>query len=1382
MHWHAPAMRRKSQTPGMGVLLFAMACKSHFPSETIYGNVSSGGDVNRPITNWGHAMQYLPKKSFYPILIAAIFCLQGGHGWAENRLPANPVWEWKAENPADQHFDGNRVLNLPQVRQLYNASEPFMIEVRLRPTGASRLAGIVSDYSDSKGGGWYLSLGANAPFLNPKVVAIDETPYPDGYHSLDSGIPVQLGQWHDLLLYSDGRQVSLIIDGKPAGAMVLKDVMKRPSKGGFRIGSRGKDNFEGDIAHVRLYTEVPPLDSLIPGANYISNSSFEVGNDLSEALVWHRMTGSPTTVLSMEEGWVLDDTTASHGERSLRGEGGVPLVLTEEVWGGLPSASPWVFSVYMKADREGATCELGVGEYWRLEEETVSATVKLTTEWQRYSLVVDSIPNASRRGGLPVQGPVNFYIRPEAGAVVWVDAVQWEPGIRPLGYQETVEADQWGDAPALVFAEGAAAERLATGQSNRQFSVPLRVHVEGDGAGEAQPLVASVPFSSGQWNGQGAAVLKRADGRILPVQTEVLTHWPTDQSVQALAVYFVDTPHAGWNNYTLELGGVPVEDDISTKAQWQLVPPKQPGQLWSGITDVSGKSVIGAADIRAIGLDGTEYRSSWDRSAAKWAWERTGSLYSTVRATGLLVDQGGRSILAYTARIHLWRDLPGVRLEVAVINTRASDSIHLRTVYWQAEGLTGINEILTTSGVEAAAIAPVQATIFYRPENNTYALLVDSEKGVDELNERSPLALVAQSEAGGLLLHAPEAWQRHPSAIAFEPGMIRGYLWPEWPVRGLSLARGMALNREFWLRAVPSAKEALNAIAAWDQAPVGIATPEWWASTDVILPFAASDPAHLAFIEGQLGTEDLLGRVGPAAVEASRAYGVFDYGDNHGDGGWGNLESFNDWAAFLAGLRSGNEVALRSGFCGSRHYRDIDMKQTTGECYTHNLGHVLADTHFSHAWPEGVMVDYLLTGSRRSLEVILLHGEYLLAMDKNDPSLVAGTRNLGRYLTNLVNLYQLTGDKRYRDRFFEQVELSKQVLAADTKNPDRSIFSYMGHSQSRRLVPFHAWYGIAALEKMYGLTADESLRELINNEVAATLNPELYYLDLEELWPGVPPEEGMPIMIADFARHRGSFFYPVLTSYAEINDDPAAADLALLTLYCWGIEGRGTNQIQSIVASSPLRAVPKDQPEDELIQRAADLLWRAAANRALNSDFSQSAEYWHHWRPFPGKSLSHHTNWQRQRQRMATLDSEVKKVGERSLRLNLSTEAFRNSISVDNNRFRLEPGQYQLSGWVRWDEGGEPPRVRIQSRDLAGSHKHVEIQLHKQGAPSVSSTDDIRLSNVQLSPPDAEGWRHLTADLDVVSRHVVNFSINAELAKKAKAGHVWLDDFNITAK
>jgi|GEM_PF-7112156 hypothetical protein len=1325
----------------------------------------------------------LAKFPVAAVLLAAAFIFSS----VADAAPSSPVWEWKAEHEADKFFDGTRSLEFPEVRKLYQARDGFSVEVRLKPENRDGAGGIVSDYADSRMGGWYLSTGDAKRPMRPVFVAIDQTPYPGGYRKLDASRNLRVGEWQTLLLVSDGTFISLFLNGREMGKVSLNQPLLRPSVSSFTVGKRGNEYFKGEIESVRLWNQpIAAASGRDEGGvevNYLSNSSFENGDKIEDVLLWHRMAGTSPFVKT-PAAWAIDDTTAHHGKRSLRGGAAEPLVLMEEawekivtrdeIWSNAPVNDPWVFSVYLKADREGVPCELSVGAYRMLNEQTVSKRVELTTEWKRYDLVVRGIPNLYRRY-MDIHGPLNFRIHPKAEGVVWVDAAQWSKGERVKGYSPDGPEALTEAAPPLGVPKLEVRRRPDGEKSSWTGTVPIRVFREGTGktAGR-QPVTVGIPFNRGAWDGRGRVSLRNEAGQPIDVQTEVFTHWSGSQGVQILGLFFTDELVPGWQNYTMEIESGPRERPAPRQegeVAWMLKPAATPGQLWQGITDAQGRALFEAASLRAVDINGRVYDSQWDGNA-EWSVERDGPLHRTYRGAGRMMDREGRGLLAYVARVHVWRDVPGVKLEVSLVNSRSDNSVRVRSIYWHTKEGAGNKQVMMLGGgLEQPAQGRFEATSLADVSPPRYFIRYDTPKETVTRDGRAPLSLTGKAGERTILAHAPEAWQRNPVALAWEDGEWRGYFWPDNATRGLSFPRGVALTREFWLRD-PGA--ATGDLQAWDTPAFGMAAPQWWATTDVMISFSATDSKRFPFIEQKLSGEKLLGRIAPAKVDETNAYGAFDYGDSPGDGGWSNLESFTDWSALLAGLRSGGETALAIGLRSARHYRDVDMNQTTGATYMHNINHHLGWFDMSHSWPEGLVMHYLLTGSKRSEEMILKHGEYLINMNKAE--LARGLRTLGRYFTNLANIYQLTGDDQYKKRFFDQLKSNIELLEADPENPDRSIFSDIRRWKTHRLVPYHTWYGVSALQKMASLTGDPALGDLVSKEIAASLNPDLYAPGLTELWPGVPPEKGMPLMVADFARGRGNFFYPVMTKEAEIRGDAKLGKLALDSLYAWAVEGRSSG-IQAILASAPLKFVKEGQTEEELISAAADLIWDASAETLLNGDFSRSDKYWHHWRPLPNKELA--INWETIRAKMVALDSGVRKTGPRSLRFNLTPDGFNRSISVDTHRFRLAPGKYVLRGWLRWDKGATPPAIGMEVRDLRGRFETWTLQAGEQGHKPVSGTSTVKTEGVSIAAPDAEGWRRMEIRLAVQQRSVGNLLLTGNLRDGAKTGYLWVDGFRL---
>ena len=142
-----------------------------------------------------------------------------------------------------------------------------------------------------------------------------------------------------------------------------------------------------------------------------------------------------------------DDTFAYHGKYSLKILNpyrnvvkGVripykhPYPLTKRRWSGVPveRGRTYVFSVYLRSDKEGSKARLMVYNYFGGHWKTASLqeTVELTTEWQRYQLVCP-IPEAKGQSWLAV----NIRILHHGTSAIWIDAAQFELGETATPYQ-----------------------------------------------------------------------------------------------------------------------------------------------------------------------------------------------------------------------------------------------------------------------------------------------------------------------------------------------------------------------------------------------------------------------------------------------------------------------------------------------------------------------------------------------------------------------------------------------------------------------------------------------------------------------------------------------------------------------------------------------------------------------------------------------------------------------------------------------------------------------------------------------------------------------------------------------------------------------------------
>ena len=196
------------------------------------------------------------------------------------------------------------------------------------------------------------------------------------------------------------------------------------------------------------------VDEGIPeptGKNRMLNSSFEEAALPGWPDSWWFGAPAPNRMAGDPDGPGQDFSKAFHGKCSLRivrqpgTDGGRADAVyrhrfaTTGLRGGVPvqAGEPYVFSAYLRAEKEGTRAELIACNYaynsWRYEE-GVRQSFPLTSDWQRCEVVVTYPEKGWSQGHRPDLGMV---IRHGGGASdsIWIDAVQFEKGTFATPYE-----------------------------------------------------------------------------------------------------------------------------------------------------------------------------------------------------------------------------------------------------------------------------------------------------------------------------------------------------------------------------------------------------------------------------------------------------------------------------------------------------------------------------------------------------------------------------------------------------------------------------------------------------------------------------------------------------------------------------------------------------------------------------------------------------------------------------------------------------------------------------------------------------------------------------------------------------------------------------------
>ena len=951
-----------------------------------------------------------------------------------------------------------------------------------------------------------------------------------------------------------------------------------------------------------------------------------------------------------DSGWKIDNTTAFHGKNSLRGDGTKPLILQTEC------ARDGIFSVYVKSEGAPQPVKIEAFSYEVFQPiKLASAEIIITPEWQRAVLKL----SRSKRLRFDVNSvPFYFKITPQKPGVLWVDAAQYELGKLQKYSEYAVPKVPAADALKMLSARFVIPP-YTTSKVNINEKIPknFQFTVSHSATAKSVPVTVVLPFADGEWRGGKDVQVRGNDGKIYPAQIDIHAVWPGSQSARAATVRFDADLQSGINHFNVEPGNH-VPDQVSAK------PSMMP-------------------EVFAVDIEGNQY-SSLNSPEFITEVDLSGPIFTSQVQRGVLADSSGSSIAEYSLRRGIFLRGGSVNFELTLSNPNATKTLVLKSA-----GLK-IKSMKKSLSAEYSQI--------FDADNLKFAVKSDIQYGMVQ-------------GTGGTLI-ARDAAFRHPTCLNLDQdGVFTAFLWPN-KAMPLILSRDMSLHREF-IYSPSSDKSVGNALG--DKAMALVNTEYFTKSDFFIIPMGSVDAEKFPFVKHQLDrlektpkfiTETILKNPG------KNLHGLFNYGDIYGYSGWGNLESFVDFTAILHSVSYGNPEQFAMALKRAEHYRDVDI--VDGKACYHCSNHSGGSHDFSHSWPQGLLMHYLLTGSYRSLDVARQLSRNYLSVPI-DYQQISGSRSLGRYLLGLADLYAVIGNEKLKCRFFEQLAYAeKQSLNSNRR--DRTVFPWHG-----RLDPFHLWYGACAIMQMYKMTGEKTLLNSFRREMDASLNTDFYFLDLRECWPGVSPEKGWPIQLGYHSRHRGALFYPVMRFYSDISGDSRYLELAQKAVYADYMRDCHTAQPMDILRLSVLNSGNIQADEKKLVEFGRNLVLNAASPELLNGDFSFSPDWFTFWHVPSGRQMGWDDaveEWPLQDKKdFPALIAKWEELGEKvspwrsysrcagfldwknfftappSLRVQVSDKWYMDlgrRVSIESVKLRITPGKWKISGAYSIDPGISP--------------------------------------------------------------------------------------------
>ena len=668
-------------------------------------------------------------------------------------------------------------------------------------------------------------------------------------------------------------------------------------------------------------------------------------------------------------------------------------------------------------------------------------------------------------------------------------------------------------------------------------SVQLTVEEPSGVDREQWPVTSGIPLAAGELLEARQVALEAADGRAVPLQTEVLARWP-DGSIRWLLLDFqLDLAAGEKKRFTLRYGpgAAPamVERPIRVERTGGNVaietgPLRLAGGVW---LDLDGDGQFSAAEQLAGGgpgfvltdAEGRRFTAS-DPDAALEV-EQSGPIRACLRVSGSHVSEHGRRF-RYVARIHAYRGKPWVRICYTFINDDPdallakirSLELVVRPGWGQPDGGAVLLDGKPGGGERLFQIDERQYEVDGRPAGR-----------------RGCGWAALSGEQAGLAVGLREFWQNWPKSIEAAPGELRLGICPALPpglydgkpleeenklyyaLRGgvHTFKVGVARTHELWATFFPGPADPARLARFFRAAEEPLlATPEprHVSASRALGDFPPADPDRP---EKYCGYDAWLGRALDAHLERrekDREFGMLNFGDWYGERrvNWGNLEYDLQHGLFLQYVRTGQRRFFLRAEQAARHHIDVDVVHATnaqlknpwgeppqvGDIWLHACNHTGGyyenaplpvertyqmghSTNFGHVWVAGDLEYYYLTGDRRAREVAI---EIADAMARHCPtSYGTHIRSLGWPMILLLAAYEATGDEKYLDATRQEWEVLKQNIDWQRGWVVRLAGDHCAHGDRRCYgnVPFMEGLTVSALARYHRLTKDPEVLRAI---------------------------------------------------------------------------------------------------------------------------------------------------------------------------------------------------------------------------------------------------------------------------------------------------------------
>lgn len=623
------------------------------------------------------------------------------------------------------------------------------------------------------------------------------------------------------------------------------------------------------------------------------------------------------------------------------------------------------------------------------------------------------------------------------------------------------------------------------------------------------PVTSGVPVPQGKLADADHVRLLDPDDRPVPLQVKVTGRWP-DGSVKWLLVSFLCDVEAGRTaTYRLQFGRSvqPTANETPLRVEQTAEGVRVDTGRLSFRVDRHGNLVdFRTSSQHSLASDGpcrTTVRDAagqlYDTAheAAEVTVEESGPVRAVVRTVTPLRDADGRPLFQIEKRVEAFAGSAFVRIRHTLVftNPRAEFTDVESVQFHVPLRRSGRKWLVATAGGEPLVLDQQTQHVWQRTDREC----VVEGRGKDGVSTRRLVGSAWPDSSDGPAVALRDFWQNYPKGFRLDrdelvvelcPDFDKGF-YDQFPFEKeghhlfyylldghYRFKTGVSKTHELLLCFEP--RERREAVCRLFQQPLLATAPaQWYADSKAFYDLAPRDPSRFPLYE-QAIDENLKRYV--QRRERQRDYGMLNYGDWYGERGsnWGNIEYDTQHALLLQYVRSGDPLAFFLGEAAELHNRDVDTvhwsndRRQVGAVYVHQMCHVggyykksvpgtlgfpRAGFTVSHAWVEGHLDYYFLTGDPRSLETARAVADFFVHKELGRPYDFSSTRVPGWHLIMLAAAYNATGDPYYLNaarvvvqRVLETQDVLPRALPPHQRE-GRKPFQQGGWS--RMMVPGH---------------------------------------------------------------------------------------------------------------------------------------------------------------------------------------------------------------------------------------------------------------------------------------------------------------------------------------